>query len=145
MYCPAFPDQDNDTLWNFVTNGFRVIGYAMTFPGTASVTVTNENPSIIPQPIKYVTIELPPPLPSDRVLLADATISQPGQNNPASRYTYTYTGIQGGWSKPHRTSHMAGRLPSGGNVGMLDGHLEWRKFILMQPRTDPTGSPVFWW
>ena len=145
MYCPAFPDQDNDTLWNFVTNTFRVIGYAMTFPGTASVSATNENPSIIPQPIKYVTQVLPPPPVSQRVLLADATISQPGENNPASRNTYSYTGINGGWSKPHRTSHMAGRLPSGGNIGMLDGHMEWRKFPTMLPRTDPGGSPVFWW
>jgi prepilin-type N-terminal cleavage/methylation domain-containing protein len=145
MYCPGFPDQDNDTLWNFVTNGFRVIGYALTFPGTASVSETNENPSIIPQPIRYVTTVLPPPPVSTRVLLADATISQPGQMNEVNRGANTYTGINGGWSKPHRTAHMQGKLPAGGNVGMLDGHLEWRKFIQMHPRTDPGGSPVFWW
>src|SRR5262249_3305330 len=138
-------DQDNDTLWNFATNSFRVIGYAMTFPGTASVTDTNENPSVIPQPIKYVTTMLPAPPVSTRVLMADATISQPGQINEVNRGANTYTGIQGGWAKPHRTSHMQGKLPSGGNVGMLDGHMEWRKFILMHPRTDPGGSPVFWW
>jgi prepilin-type processing-associated H-X9-DG protein len=145
MYCPAFPDQDNDTLWNFVTNNFRVIGYALTFPGTASVSATNTNPSLIPQQIKYVTTYLPPPNPSARVLLADATISMPGQNVAANRLTYTYTGINGGWAKPHRTSHMNGKYPSGGNLGMLDGHVEWRKFNAMEPRTDAGGSPVFWW
>ncbi len=49
MYDPGFPAQDNDELWNFSLNadptkGFRVIGYAMTFPGTASLMATNENP-----------------------------------------------------------------------------------------------------
>jgi prepilin-type N-terminal cleavage/methylation domain-containing protein/prepilin-type processing-associated H-X9-DG protein len=146
FYCPGFPDQDNDELWNFITNQFRVIGYAMTFPGTASVSDTNENTSIIPQPIKYVTIMMPPPSPSTRPLLADATISRPGQANVANRSANVYTGINGGWSKPHRTAHLDGSLPAGGNVGMLDGHVEWVKFKLMLPRTDiGSGSPVFWW
>src|SRR5690349_2175526 len=52
MYDPGFPDQDNDQLWNFALNtanpalGFRVIGYAMTFPGTATLNKTNENFSL---------------------------------------------------------------------------------------------------
>jgi prepilin-type N-terminal cleavage/methylation domain-containing protein/prepilin-type processing-associated H-X9-DG protein len=146
MYCPGFPDQDNDVLWNFAPGSFRVIGYAQTFPGTASINETNDNPSVIPAPIKFVTTFLPPPLPTDRVLLADATISQPGQSNTNNLYANTYVGINGGWSKPHRTSHLDGRLPAGGNLGMLDGHVEWRRFKLMLPRTDPgSGSPVFWW
>lgn len=146
MYCPGFPDQDNDQLWNFVTNQFRVIGYAQTFPGTASINATNDNPSVVPTSIQYVTIELPPPSPTDRVLLADATISQPGQSNTKNRFANTYINIQGGWAKPHRTSHLDGKLPSGGNLGMLDGHVAWRKFRDMIPRTDlGSGSPVFWW
>jgi len=44
------------------------------------------------------------------------------------------------------TPHMNGNVPLGGNLGMLDGHSEWRKFQFMFPR-DQTGSgaPVFWW
>jgi prepilin-type N-terminal cleavage/methylation domain-containing protein len=150
MYCPAFPDQDNDELWSFVPppnpGAFRVTGYGLTFPGTASVMVTNENPSILPQGISYNGITMPAPSPSERPLMADATISHPGQNNPASRATYSYVNIQGGWSKLHRTSHMSGNLPAGGNVGILDGHVEWRKFAVMIPRTDlGSPSPVFWW
>ena len=64
MYCPSFIDQDVDELWNFVPNKYRVIGYAMTFPGTASVSATNENSSIIPQAIKS------PSLAPRRVLMA---------------------------------------------------------------------------
>jgi prepilin-type processing-associated H-X9-DG protein len=141
MYCPAVPDQDNDELWSFEPNTFRVIGYAMTFPGTATLIATNDNYSVIPQAIKFGPGLLPPPPASDRVLLADATISH--NNNQANRAGNGYTGIQGGWSKLHRTAHLNGILPSGGNLGMLDGHVEWRKFNLMQVRT--VQYPYFWW
>jgi prepilin-type N-terminal cleavage/methylation domain-containing protein len=152
MYDPGFPDQDSDELWNFAVNnsnpasGFRVIGYAETFPGTATLMETNENASILPQPIKYVTVWLPPPSVSDRVLMACATISQPGQANIANRAANKYTDIQGGWSKLHRSPHLNGPMPIGGNVVMLDGHGQWRKFPTMLPRVNAgSGSPVFWW
>jgi hypothetical protein len=150
MYCPGFPDQDNDELWNFVPPpnpyAFRVTGYGQTFPGTASMMVTNENSSIVPQGISYGGLVMPPPSSSERPLLADATISHPGQNIAANRATYSYVNVQGGWSKLHRTSHMFGNLPAGGNVGMLDGRVEWRKFPVMLPRTEAgSPSPVFWW
>jgi prepilin-type N-terminal cleavage/methylation domain-containing protein/prepilin-type processing-associated H-X9-DG protein len=146
MYCPGFPEQDSDELWNFIPNVYRVIGFAMTFPGTATLSKTNENPSIIPQAINYGIYSYPPPPPCDRPLLADATISRPGQANTNNRAANTYVNIQGGWSKLHRTSHMEGKLPLGGNIGMLDGHVEWRRFNKMIPRTEVSGgSPVFWW
>ena len=146
MYDPGFPEQDDDELWNFATNAFRVIGYALTFPGTASLIRTNENISLVPQGIQYVTMMLPAPSPSDRPLVACATISRPGQANIANRGANTYININGGWSKPHRSPHMNGNIPAGGHIGMLDGRVVWRKFPLMIPRTDTaSGSPVFWW
>ena len=152
MYDPGFPDQDNDQLWNFALNtanpalGFRVIGYAMTFPGTATLNKTNENFSLIPTSIQYVTITMPPPSSSERVLMACATVSKPGQANLSNRSANSYIGIQGGWSKLHQAAHLNKALPTGGNVVMLDGHGEWRKFPVMVPRTDTgSGSPVFWW
>jgi prepilin-type N-terminal cleavage/methylation domain-containing protein len=151
MYCPSFKQQENDVLWGdpvtgFANTGYRVLGYATTFPGTASLLPTNQNLTILPEPIKDTSIGVThnAPSPSDRVLLADATISKPGENNPALRNTYHYTEIKGGWAELHRTSHLKGTIPAGGNVVMLDSHVEWRKFEKMFPRT--TGSaPVFWW
>ena len=157
FYCPdsGFTDQDNSNLWWYVPpagpnekGAFHVIGYAQTFPGTASLAPTNANPSMIPSAITdpTTTITYPPPMPTDRVLMADSTISKPGQISTINRGANSYTGIQGGYSKLHRTSHLAGTMPDGGNLGMLDGHVEWRKFKLMYPRTAPgSGSPVFWW
>jgi prepilin-type N-terminal cleavage/methylation domain-containing protein len=157
FYCPdsGFTDLDNSNLWYFVPasgqntmGAFHVIGYPMTFPGTASLEVTNQNPSILPVALTDRTagITYPPPSPTDRVLMADTVMSMPGQTSLLNRSANSYTGIRGGYSKPHRTSHMNGTLPAGGNLGMLDGHCEWRKFPQMFPRTAPgSGSPVFWW
>lgn len=157
FYCPdsGFTDVDNSNLWWYAPpagpnekGAFHVIGYAQTFPGTASLAPTNANPSMIPTGLTDPTTQItyPPPIPTDRVLMADSTISKPGQTSIINRGANQYTGIQGGYKKLHRTSHLVGTMPEGGNVGMLDGHVEWRKFYLMYPRTSTgSGSPVFWW
>ena len=150
FYCASagFTEQDDLNLWNFRTNNFRVVGYAMTFPGTASVLFTNQNPSLLPQTITDTNagVVYPPPAPSDRVVLADAVISKPHNADAVHRWLNVYVNIQGAYIKPHQTAHLQGTQPAGGNVGMLDGHGEWRKFPAMLVRTDADGdSPVFWW
>jgi len=37
------------------------------------------------------------------------------------------------------TNHLHGVDPTGGNVGFLDGHAEWRRF---NPEMDPNGVTV---
>jgi prepilin-type N-terminal cleavage/methylation domain-containing protein len=150
FYCPSsgFSDQDNLNLWNYATNEYRVVGYAQTFPGTATVLATNQNPSMAPQSITdpNTGVTYPPPSPSDRILMADATISQPHDADEVHRYLNTYVNIKGGYVKLHQTAHLQGTMPAGGNEAMLDGHVEWRKFAQMYVRTDPASSnPVFWW
>ena len=152
FYCPStdFTSADNWNNWNFDTNRYRVIGYAMTFPGTATVKKLDQNPTLFSQSMSDTNtgITLPAQPISERVLMADATMSQPGDVDEVHRQLNTYVNIKGGyydrWGKTHRASHMAGMLPAGGNVGMLDGHVEWRKFNKMHVRTEP-GPPVFWW
>jgi prepilin-type processing-associated H-X9-DG protein len=147
MYCPGttprFSDSDNWQFYNFGT-GYRVIGYANTFPGNSTLTATNINPTLTPAPMQVGFGLYTTALASQRVLLADATISNYGQNDPAVRYTYNYTEITGGYPWHHCSPHLMGRLPAGGNLGMLDGHVEWRRFDDMTPRTQGS-SPVFWW
>ena len=149
LYCPANPEQNNDTLWNWTVSGndgYRVTGYAFTFPNTPALLSTNWNYKLTPQPIQYGTLTFPAPSPSDRPMIADVTISEPGQNSPVPAYQtgYNWTKINGGWPN-HRTSHLNKASPMGGNIVMLDGHAEWRKFKFpMLPRTDGS-SPTFWW
>ncbi len=161
-YCPGtssrFTDQDNLNLWNLGGNSFHVLGYANTFPGTPALIATNANPSNIPQPIPYGPLGnfLPSPNVADRVLLADATISQNTQHDETKRYSpdYNYTDIDtGSYFKHHLSAHLKGKVPAGGNVAFLDGHAEWRKFDKMFVRgyggvggaQDNGTCPTFWW
>jgi prepilin-type N-terminal cleavage/methylation domain-containing protein len=150
LYCPAFAKQDNNTLWSFTTGttnevtaegnkGYRVIGYAVAFKGAGRIRTTNITESLNPKPWKIGTEEYQPS-PSERVVAADGTISNGDNEKDPTRNTYK--GIDGGW-KGHQAPHLDGKLPAGGNLLLLDGHAEWRKFKLMKVRT--TGAPSFWW
>jgi prepilin-type N-terminal cleavage/methylation domain-containing protein/prepilin-type processing-associated H-X9-DG protein len=159
FYDPGFPEQNNDGAWNYYN--IHVTGYAYAWYNTPSITLTNQNRSTIPSAIVDPT--KPPgtgnygtPSASDRPLTACCTLSLNGQNNPASVNTYQWTDITGGLVWPpgaglfhHRTAHFIKNFPTGGNVGMLDGHVEWHKFQYMLPRTNPSVNgvqiPVFWW
>jgi prepilin-type processing-associated H-X9-DG protein len=147
MYCPGtsprFSNTDNWNLYNY-SPAFRVLGYANTFPNNSGILSSNINATLNPVPGPFLFSVATTPLASERVLLADATMSLPGQNSPAQRYTYNYVSLQGGYTVAHVSAHLDGRFPAGGNLAMLDGHVEWRKFGDMIPRSEGS-SPVFWW
>jgi len=161
FYDPGFTDQDNDGAWGYAGGSVHVTGYAYAWQNTPSITTTNQNRSTIPTTIVDMSKPgfptYPAPSPSDRPLTTCITMSESGQNNPASVGGYQWSGITGGlnWPPPnyppflHRTSHLNKNFPVGGNIGMLDGHIEWRKFQFMFPRTNPSVNgvaiPVFWW
>jgi prepilin-type N-terminal cleavage/methylation domain-containing protein/prepilin-type processing-associated H-X9-DG protein len=151
LYDPGFSKQDNDNLWNFSSN-YKVIGYAMTFPAGQPVTnrvqITNINDTLQPKSfvVNGVTVT---PTPADRVLLADAVLSNTENRNSPS-IVYKGRGLGGGWTDPkgHTTSHMAGKVPAGGNQSFLDGHVEWKRWPKMTVRTTDNAagsSPCFWW
>jgi prepilin-type N-terminal cleavage/methylation domain-containing protein/prepilin-type processing-associated H-X9-DG protein len=142
-----FTDDHNFIMWDQFGQ-YRVLGYAMTFPETIRVASTNWNKRLSQvEPIQVAPFVYRKEALTERVLFACATISDFGQNStiPAVKATYNFTTIPGDGRIPaHMTPHMRGRMPQGANLGMLDGHVEWRKFDRMLPRTEP-GSPVFWW
>jgi prepilin-type processing-associated H-X9-DG protein len=153
LYCPGFGKQNNNELWSFTTGvtnevagdratGYRVIGYAVAFKGSGRIRATNITESLNPEPWRMPDGTFLNPGPSERVVAADGTISS-GQNE-TDRSRNRYTKIDGGW-RGHQAPHLDsnGRLPEGGNLLMLDGHAEWRKFARMRIRTD--GDPSFWW
>jgi prepilin-type N-terminal cleavage/methylation domain-containing protein len=151
LYCPAFSKQDNDELWAFTTRntnevasdtdtGYRVIGYAVAFKGSGRVTLTNVTESMNPAAYKMPDGTYYEPGPAARVVAADGTLSN--GSNEQDRTRNTYRGIDGGW-RGHQAAHLEGKLPAGGNLLMLDGHTEWRKFDKMYIRT--SGTPPFWW
>ncbi|MBM3900882.1 MAG: type II secretion system protein [Verrucomicrobia bacterium] len=150
LYCPGFEKQDNNELWKFTTDsvnettvkntGFRVVGYQFAWLYSPRVRTTNITESLNPKPWRMKDGTEYNPGASDRAIVADATLSQ-GMNE-TDRSKNRYTKVDGGW-KGHQAPHLNGRLPSGGNLLMADGHGEWRRFDKMRVRTD--GDPTFWW
>lgn len=147
LYCPSYMDQSIDALWYFSDPGFRVIGYAVTFKGTAGLKTTNINSTLYETTVTDGTKSYPIGPMAQRVLLADAVISE--QPNESSRNGNIYTGIPGATNPKtgklfiHGTSHMDKPLPAGGNLAMMDGHVEWKQFKKMHVQT--TYECYFWW
>jgi prepilin-type N-terminal cleavage/methylation domain-containing protein len=164
---PRFGDFENfagpgagpaSTLWNFNAQGlFHIIGYALAIneinpqnnQNLGFLDPTNQNKTIQPERLNTQT---PGPSvvisSSDRVLVSCAILSvgstQPGYSNPGNNYSQ----IQGGFMKNgtfynHLSPHLKGNLPAGGHTGYKDGHVEWRKFQFMTPRT--ISGAAFWW
>jgi prepilin-type processing-associated H-X9-DG protein len=52
----------------------------------------------------------------------------------------SFPGFQG----YHQSSHIARGRALGGNILMLDSHVEWRKLQFMKPRYMAGSSPYFW-
>jgi len=163
----VYSQQQIRAMWNNTTNegggeAPRIIGYAHTFSGSAkTVTLFNDQPpywyfstnvnvKLTPQPISFYSMNLPIGAAS-RALLACATITLPGNLSAtlAAMNSFSWSGLPHTLDPdmpgtlPFTSSHLVkGKLPSGGNVGMFDGHVEWRPFRLMMPRASGTsGSP----
>jgi prepilin-type N-terminal cleavage/methylation domain-containing protein len=161
LYSPADQHQNQDGLWNYGLPTFRVIGYAMVFPGTASVAPDDQNFNIFPTPTLLNGSD-PTMGPagslcrfdaSRRVLIASVILSsiggQFGSVN-ASQVT-DWNKIAGGYGGPpfpffHRTSWLAsnGSTPEGGNQAYCDGHGKWVPFN-KTTTTCHTTTPGFWW
>jgi prepilin-type N-terminal cleavage/methylation domain-containing protein/prepilin-type processing-associated H-X9-DG protein len=153
LYCPGFTKQNNDELWAFTTRntneiaadndlGYRVIGYAVAFLNSGRVRETNITESFNPAPWRMPDGTLHNPSPTERVIVADATLSNGA--NELDRNANTYTGVDGGW-RGHQAAHLGPKkIPVGGNLLFLDGHAEWKRFESMQVRTE-NNPPAFWW
>ena len=145
FYCLAYAEMNNDLHWNFSVSGdgrfgFRLVGYAFAFQFAPRVRPTNTTESLNPRPYRIGTTEYQPKT-SERVLITDATLSN--GSNETDRSKNNYTRILGGSPTSHRSPHLLGAMPKGGNLFFLDGHTEWRPFHRMRIRTD--GNPSFWW
>ena len=81
-----------------------------------------------------------------RELAIDATL---GQIDSSCKYGYNFwkVTVGGSWSGGKffdMTSHLrTEQEPSGGNIGFLDGHMEWRPWRDFKRRYGD--NPVFWW
>ncbi len=157
LYCPFFPEQDSDDLWNFNTtpgSAYAVIGYFWlgkrpNMP-VAPFSSPNMPPLIGRGYIDSLTAPKPPagtaaavaalyPTKSSDVEVAtDATFRQTSQNGAWAAV--------GGWPSVHVTPHIHNGTPLGGNILFMDWHVSWRPFSDMRKRAS-YGSPAieFWY
>jgi len=140
LYCPSFSKQNSDELWDFTSN-FKVLGFAFATKDAPRVRPTNSFVKLQQKVIKLpdgtdVVIG-----PTEAAIAMDATLSV--GENMTDRTRNDFTNVQGGWEEPHRSPHLQGQLPAGGNVLFMDSHASWRTFDKMVVRT--TGQPSFWW
>ena len=135
LYDPGFAKQDNNELWRFTTDslgettirdqGYRVVGYQFAWLYAARIRTTNITESLNPKAWRMRDGTDINPGSSERVIIADAIISD--GTNEADRTKNRYTKIDGGWAG-HQSPHLNGKLPEGGNLLFADGHVQWKKF-----------------
>jgi prepilin-type processing-associated H-X9-DG protein len=145
----VFTDADNLSNWNnpYVEKDndpvLRVVGYTETLynvqgyqNGSIFEFSTNVNQKLTGEPLTLAGRTYPINT-AARVLTACCTITDAGNvsDNFAAMVKFSWTDLPHDndpdvpVNKPYYTSHLANaRLPSGGNMGMLDGHVEWRRF-----------------
>jgi prepilin-type N-terminal cleavage/methylation domain-containing protein/prepilin-type processing-associated H-X9-DG protein len=145
--CPSNPWKDQTIIPNptqtSVNSGYVAAlatpdGWlSLLYQTNANVMMTPPAPK--PVQIAYgVSVTPAPETASSRVLLADVTMSE--RDNLINRAANNYTKLV--FDNYERTSHLIAEMPAGGNLAMLDGHVEWRKFELMTVRSRVV---YFWW
>jgi prepilin-type N-terminal cleavage/methylation domain-containing protein len=165
FYCPGtlprFTDNDNFvgvnpppaqnySLWTCPQvhswGDFRVMGYIFAFSGGVLLREENKNTTLQAElvgPAGGVKTNVPN---TDRVVIADATISENAVDSLAG--AGSFTSVFGGYApngvaKPHISPHLKGMRPAGGHLGFKDGHVAWRKFQEMRQRA--SSGRGFWW
>jgi hypothetical protein len=127
FYCPANPDMNDDTRWNFGGDAasMRIAGYGMLFPGIRQV------PRNLWRTSWQAGGQTPP---AQSELMFDATACVDDD----------FTRIQG--ALLDRSNHLRGKNPTGGNILFLDQRVEWRNFDEMEVRLSTFGTPgqVYW-
>jgi prepilin-type N-terminal cleavage/methylation domain-containing protein len=136
-------------------SGYRVVGYTQTFYGTPSyeglfTTNTNQKLGETTTPGFNGGPGVPVGPVSKRPLTACATLTTNGFSDVyATMLTYNWDNIIGGYEyngvhKGNNSAHLEGKLvPVGGNIEMVDMHVEWRPFNQMIQRA--SGPPFFYY
>ncbi len=138
LYCPSASIQDNEVLWTDWSrnNGYFVLGYTFWMKGVGGVDPKYAHERLITTLTNA----------AQAVVVADATCSE-GARVKDGKYDSggSFTRIMGGWVKPHRTSHLNGKLPSGAQLLYLDNHVAWQRFNEMRLRSPSGFVPQWWW
>jgi len=163
FYCPSNPNMTKymDHFWTYncqwdgekLTGGdgaFIVSGYCYILENDTSLDGVNPKPAIRNDenktgPKKWLRTVTESNA-ANAELCVDATV---GQRDASMKYGYNFGTITAGgtWAGQRihdRSNHLkSDEEPFGGNIGFLDGHVEWRQFRDMEGRYG--NNICFWW
>ncbi len=146
FYCPTNYAQQSarSNHWNYY--GYIVTGYA--FLWYAQWNNNGQLPILGTGNKKWVSSIYSDP--SETELVIDAIISQKRDYDPAIFPNGNFGRIYYLVSSPTNdsSSHLKTMTePYGGNIGFVDGHVEWRPYNQMQLRHISSGTPgpLWWW
>ena len=159
LWCYGAPWPDPGAKFG---SGSRVVGYAQTFPGTASYGLpgpggdtyaTNVNEKLTANSVEGPNGFIPLGPVSSRVLVACAILCSPGSvltypQDEANAWRNPGNAVFNGGilTSPH-LNRASNPYPNGGNQGYLDGSAHWRTFQTFICRAGPptTGAADFFW
>lgn len=152
FFCPSNLTKQvgRDTYWYY--GGYSVTGYSWLW--YAPWNSNGQLPILGSGNKKWVkTIYIEKP--AETELIVDCLISQKRIYDPAIYPNGNFGQITVGGSPSAGLYDMSNHIktlkePYGGNVGFVDGHVQWRSFEQMQLRhitsgNSPTGDPRWWW
>ena len=153
FYCPAnkATTRVRTAYWNFssyIVAGYGVLWYAGWNDNGRRPIYAAMTPEDIPNltdPTKKWVDRMDMPQASESELLVDATQSQFSGNN-RTQYPYgNFVKLTVGGNAIDSSSHWTtDSKATGGNIGFVDGHVEWRSWSDMKIRWGG-GDPRWWW
>lgn len=148
FYCPTNSSQQlmKEMYWNW--SSYRIIGYVFLCPSS-----WNSNGSLpaLGTGNKKWASSIYIDNPAETELIVDATLSQKFQYDIAIYPNGNFGKITVGGTSSDMSNHIKTMAePYGGNIGFVDGHVEWRPFEKMQLRhitsgNNINGDPRWWW
>jgi prepilin-type processing-associated H-X9-DG protein len=173
FYCPANEQQKRflKTNWSYAIglglggrpDGYRVLGYAFlwtcSWNGFGSLPIRGGmKETDPPDPTKKWVDSVYIENPSETELIVDATLSERIYYLTGKAYdlnlfpngNFAFIASGGNpymYGAPDQSSHLKNvNEPYGGNIGFVDGHVEWRNFKDMRNRFgNGQNMPMWWW
>jgi prepilin-type N-terminal cleavage/methylation domain-containing protein len=134
VYCPGgfTTVQDDEFWWNY-TSGHRVTSYQ--FILVRDPKNPTSYPTTLTSPKGFLTKITQPYTNAYTIgnteMVTDVVPSE-GSGNLSDKFLGVYTSNPTELPKGYNASHMGRKLPAGGNILLIDNHVEWRRFQEMQ-------------
>lgn len=149
FYCPSNRNQKlwADEVWDFAEGEYRVTGYFWMMENQNMVLFWEQpEGSGHKRWLKKITVRRA----GDTELVTDVIISNEedygSPEYPDGNFARCMGGMWAMYGVYDSTSHLRTESePAGGNMGFVDGHVDWRPFKEIERRSPDGVYPTHWW